>query len=657
MNNNENQITYFARTTFRNQKKKFGIKIDDRRRHTYLIGKTGMGKTATMKNMAIQDIKRGNGVAFVDPHGEAAEDLLNYIPSERINDVVYFNPADIEYPIAFNVMEKVNYRYRHLVAGGLMGVFKKVWPDVWSARMEYILNNSILALLEYPDSTLLGINRMLADPEYRKKVINKITDPVVKSFWVNEFARYSQRYEVEATAAIQNKIGQFISNPLIRNIIGQVKSSINMRKVMDEGKILIVNLSKGRTGEDNSRLLGALLITKLQLAAMSRVDTPEEERNDFYLYVDEFQNFATEAFASILSEARKYHLALILGHQYIAQMEEEVRDAVFGNVGTLVCFRVGAEDAEYLEKEFIPEFNIEDLVNLGKYNIYLKLMVDGVAGRPFSAETLSPFEKPETSYVDKIIKVSRERYGVKSEEVEEKIKKWTGFLPDAAPASKSSPELHDAVCSRCGKETKVPFKPIKGKPVYCKSCLKKVRKEAKQSKDLNKGNEKESSSESEKENKKQENREKEQGLSLKKAITEKETSFFSKKKGKKKKKSKKDQVNLKELRQVLEESLSEGESSKKESNSNSEKNKSDKNKKAKLNKKTKKKSKKNSNKKGKGEKNKKSDNKSKKKTKKNKKSKKTKSKKNKSKKKKKDSSSKNNSSQGTINPGQTIEFK
>ncbi|MDP2741214.1 MAG: type IV secretion system DNA-binding domain-containing protein, partial [bacterium] len=388
MNNKKEEITFFGLTSFRNQRKRFGIKIDDRRRHFYCIGKTGMGKSNMMENMAIQDIQNGCGIAYVDPHGEGAEKLLNFIPTNRINDVIYLNPADLDFPIAFNVMEKVDFRYRHLVAGGLMGVFKKVWPDVWSARMEYILNNSILALLEYPDSTLLGVNRMLADPEYREKVVSKINDPIIKSFWITEYARYTQRYEIEATAAIQNKVGQFISNPLIRNIIGQTKSTIDMRKIMDEGKILIMNLSKGRIGEDNSRLLGALLITKLQLGAMSRVDISEEERNDFYLYVDEFQNFATESFANILSEARKYRLSLILGHQYITQMDETVRDAVFGNVGTLVSFRIGAEDAEFLEKEFAPELTAQDLVSLPKYNIYLKLMIDGIAGSPFSAETL-----------------------------------------------------------------------------------------------------------------------------------------------------------------------------------------------------------------------------------------------------------------------------
>jgi len=473
----EEEINYFGVTTFRNQRKKFGIKLDDRRRHVYVVGKTGMGKTELLKNMAIQDIQQGRGVGFVDPHGEAAEDLLDFLPKERIKDIVYFNPADLNFPIAFNVMEQVDVEHRHLVASGLMGVFKKIWPDVWSARMEYILNNSILALLEYPGSTLLGINRILADVEYRKKVIDKIKDPVVKSFWINEFARYTQRYEVEATAAIQNKIGQFISAPLIRNIIGQTRSTVDMRKVMDEGKILILNLSKGKIGEDASKLLGGLLITKLQLAAMSRVDIPESKRRDFFLYVDEFQNFATESFVNILSEARKYRLSLVLAHQYISQMEETVRDAVFGNVGTLISFRVGAEDAEYLEKEFSPEFSAQDLVNLPKYQIYLKLMVDGVAGRPFSAETLPPFEKPTLSYRDQIIKFSREKYATPREVVEEKIARWTGDYVLAEKIKAPEPELYEAQCQKCGKWTKVPFKPDPSRPVYCKSCLKKIEKE------------------------------------------------------------------------------------------------------------------------------------------------------------------------------------
>jgi CxxC-x17-CxxC domain-containing protein len=526
-----NDINFFAETTFRNQRKKFGIKTDDRRRHMYLIGKTGMGKTAAMENMAIQDIKDGKGVGFIDPHGEAAEELLNFIPSNRVNDVIYLNPADVDYPIAFNIMEKVDLEHRHLVASGLMGVFKKIWPDVWSARMEYILNNCILALLEYSDATLLGVNRMLADADYRKKVVDRITDPVIKSFWVQEFARYNQRYEIEATAAIQNKVGQFISNPLIRNIIGQVRSSIDMRKVMDEKKILILNLSKGKIGEDNSRLLGALLITKLQLAAMSRVDIPEEKRQDFYLYVDEFQNFATESFTNILSEARKYRLALILGHQYISQMEESVRDAVFGNMGTIVSFRVGAEDAEFLEKEFAPEFNANDLVNLGKYNIYLKLMIDGTTSSAFSAETLPPFPGPEKSNREKIIKVSRERYSVPREIIEGKIAKWTGDLKMPESRPQSTQTLYDAKCSSCGKPTKVIFPPDGSRPVYCKTCLKRKREENFIP-------------------------EKRPNISLQEAVRKEPTSF-SVRKNFEENKPKRKEVNLEELKKVLDESLKE----------------------------------------------------------------------------------------------------
>lgn len=468
------EINFIAETTFRNQRKKFGIVTgDDRRKHVYIIGKTGMGKTVMMKNMAIQDIKNGHGIAFIDPHGETAEELLSHIPADRINDVIYFNPGDIDYPISFNVMEKVDVEHRHLVASGLLAVFKKIWPDVWSARMEYILSNAMLALLEYPGSTILGINRMLSDKEYRKKVVEKITDPVIKAFWTQEFARYTQRLEVEATAAIQNKIGQFISAPLIRNIVGQVRSTIDMREVMDGQKILIANISRGKTGEDASLLLGGLLITKLQLAAMTRVDIPEEKRKDFFMYVDEFQHFATRAFTNILSEARKYRLNLILGHQYIAQMEEEVRDAVFGNVGTLVTFRVGAEDAEYLEKEFSPEFMAGDIVNLGKYNIYLKLMIDGVAGRAFSAQTLPPVDPLPKPNREKIIKVSRERYASKKQEVEDKIEKWLDFLGKESDAPRGA-ELHEADCAVCGKTTRIPFVPDGKRPIYCKSCLKKA---------------------------------------------------------------------------------------------------------------------------------------------------------------------------------------
>ncbi len=530
-------ITLFAETTYRNTRKRFGIKIDDRRRHVYVVGKTGMGKTVMLKNMAIQDIQAGHGIGFVDPHGEAAEDILNFVPSERINDVIYVNPADLNYPIAFNIMEEVDAEHRHLVAGGLMGVFKKIWPDVWSARMEYILNNCILALLEYPGATLLGVNRMMADADYRKKVVDNITDPVVKSFWVQEFARYTQRYEVEATAAIQNKVGQFISAPLVRNIIGQVRSSIDMREVMDKGKIIIMNLSKGRIGEDNSRLLGALLVTKLQLAAMQRVDIPEEKRKDFFLYVDEFQNFATESFVNVLSEARKYRLALTLAHQYITQMEEKVRDAVFGNVGTIICFRVGAADAEFIEREFSPEFMAEDLVNLAKYNIYLKLMIDGVAGRPFSALTIPPFPGFAESNVEKIIKVSRERYSTSRELVEEKISRWSEALTTSSSpqSSASQPTLYDAKCSVCGKDTKVVFQPDGKRPVFCKSCRKKMMKDKEEQ---------------------QEEKKEPSSLPEKEKMEEKTVPFSPpKKEQESKNRPKRKEINLQELKKTIKDSL------------------------------------------------------------------------------------------------------
>ena len=421
----DSDLTPVGIYNFRNQHKTFGIKVDDRRRHIYVVGKTGVGKSTLLENMIIADIRSGKGVGVVDPHGELAEKILDFIPEERLDDVIYFDPSDMDYPIAFNPMEQVGNEFRHLVASGIMGVFKKIWPDAWSARMEYILNNTLLALLELPDATLLGILRMFAEPEYRKKIVDNLKDPVIKAFWANEFARYSQKLETEALAAIQNKVGQFVSNPLIRNILGQPRSALNMRQIMDTGKIFIVNLSKGKIGEDNSALLGAMIITRLNLAAMSRVDIAERDRRDFFLYVDEFQNFATDSFASILSEARKYHLSLTLAHQYIGQLttsdSTKVRDAIFGNVGTIVTFRVGAEDGEFLEKEFMPEFLQTDLVNLAKANIYIKLMVDGIATRPFSAETIPPQPTPLNSYRDVIIKNSRERYGTPKAVVESRI--------------------------------------------------------------------------------------------------------------------------------------------------------------------------------------------------------------------------------------------
>lgn len=411
---NPERVTYFGATDARGKRVPFGIKAKDRARHMYVIGKTGMGKSTLLENMAIQDIRNGEGMAFIDPHGSAVEKLLDFIPENRIKDVVYFAPFDLEHPIAFNVMEDVGYDKRHLVVSGLMATFKKIWVDAWSARMEYILSNTLLALLEYPGATLLGVNRMYTDKNYRKKVVENVKDPVVKSFWVDEFANYGDRYTQEATPAIQNKIGQFTSNPLIRNIIGQPHSSFDVRTLMDERKILIINLSKGLVGDTNMKLLGSMLTTRIFLGAMSRANLPPHElakAPKFYFYVDEFQNFANDTFSEILSEARKYQLNLLIAHQYVAQMDEEVQAAVFGNVGTTVTFRVGPLDAELLEKVFAPEFTQEDLVNLGFAQIYLSLMIDGIGSRPFSAVTIPPIEAPPVSYRTQVIESSRKQFG------------------------------------------------------------------------------------------------------------------------------------------------------------------------------------------------------------------------------------------------------
>jgi hypothetical protein len=434
----QDKITYFAKADFRNKMTPFGIKAIDRTRHVYVIGKTGMGKSTLLENMVVQDIQNGNGCAFIDPHGGTAELLLDYVPENRIKDVIYFAPFDTDYPVAFNIMEDVGRDKRHLVASGLMSAFKKIWVDAWSARMEYILSNTLLALLEFPGATLLGVNRMYSDKDYRKKVVENITDPSIKSFWLDEYAKYGERYTQEATPAIQNKVGQFVSNPLIRNIIGQSKSTFDIRKVMDEKKILIMNLSKGKVGDQNTSLLGSMLITKIYLAAMSRADATREEMAElpfFYFFVDEFQSFANESFADILSEARKYRLNLTIAHQYIEQMPEEVRAAVFGNVGTMITFRVGSYDADVLEKEFLPAFSAEDIVNLDKYQLYLRLMIDGVGSRPFSAVALPPIKKEGTSFKEQILENSRNVFAKKREDVEKEILEWhqTSFAEKKNP--------------------------------------------------------------------------------------------------------------------------------------------------------------------------------------------------------------------------------
>jgi type IV secretory pathway TraG/TraD family ATPase VirD4 len=404
-----NKITPIGITNYRNQHRPFGIKENDRMGHIYVIGKTGTGKSTLLLNMAISDIEKGNGIAVIDPHGDLSETLLDYVPKERIKDVIYFNPADIEYPIAFNPLSDVKSQYHHLVASGLIATFKKIWADSWGPRLEHILRFTLLSLLEYPGGTLLDIQRMLTDQPFRNYVISHLKDPYTIAFWLNEFQKYSPSLRSEAVAPIVNKTGLFQTSIPLRNIIGQKSSSFKMQQVMDQGKILIANLSKGKIGEDATTLIGSVLTTSISLTALYRANKKEFMRKPFFLYVDEAHSFLSLSFADILAEARKYKLSLFLAHQYIEQLHEKIRSAIFGNVGTIISFRVGSVDAEYLAKEFYPIFSEMDLINQPRYSMYLKLLIDGETSRPFSANT-SELKINSHSFKNEVISSSRTIY-------------------------------------------------------------------------------------------------------------------------------------------------------------------------------------------------------------------------------------------------------
>ncbi len=419
-------LTVLGKTDFRNHVEEFGIKLNDRKRHIYIIGKSGAGKSTLLENMIIDDINEGRGVIVVDPHGELADKVIESVPEHRIKDTIVFDPSDREFPIAFNVLDISHPDQKGNIASGFVGALKKIFGNSWGPRLEYILRNATLALLDTENPTMLGIPRILTDPGFRNWVIPQIKDPVVLDFWKNEWAAKEQKQQVEEMGSILNKVGQFLSTSLIRNIVGQPKSAFDIRQVMDEQKILVVNLSKGKIGEDNSALLGTMMITRVQLAAMSRADVSFDQRPDCFLYVDEFQNFATDSFATILSEARKYNLGLTIAHQYIDQMADEVREAVFGNVGSIICFRVGSKDAEALAREFAPVFGPDDMVNLQMARVYIKLLVDGVASQAFSAMTLPP-KKVDTNFRDRVVEYSHQHFARPREQVEDIIDETAGY--------------------------------------------------------------------------------------------------------------------------------------------------------------------------------------------------------------------------------------
>ncbi len=417
-------VSFFGETNYRNDRKKFGIKREDRRRHLYIVGKTGSGKSKLLELLLISDIQNGQGCCLIDPHGDLAGEVLKFVPKERIDDVIYIDPTDRDFPIGFNPLEPVeNYEERQHLSMFLISIFKKLFAENWNSRMEHLIRYITLALLETPDSNVLGIPRMLSDTNFRQRVIKQIQDPVVKSFWTNEFSASNEQFIDAAAVPILNKVGQFISNPIIRNMVGQQKNMLDFEKFMNEGKIVIINLSKGKLGEDNAALLGSMFITKIQQAALSRAKVEEEKRRDFYFYIDEFQNFATNAFSTILSEARKYHLDLTIAHQYIAQLPDDVKATAFGNVGSLIVFPVGGDDAAYLAKEFTPIFTPDDMINLNVREMYIKMSVDGKLTQPFSARTITVPES-EFDYSTIIIDKTRVKYGRNRVQVENEIAKW-----------------------------------------------------------------------------------------------------------------------------------------------------------------------------------------------------------------------------------------
>ena len=401
----------------------FGLNAPDVRQHCYIVGKTGSGKSTLLRNLILQHIALGHGVGVIDPHGDLADSLLDHIPPGRADHLCYFNPGDLDNPVALNVLADIAPDERHLVASGIVGAFKNIWPDSWGPRMEYIFHNAIAALAECENATLLGINRLLTEPAYRSWVVRQTRDPFIREFWTVEYENYDARFRREAIAPIQNKLGQFLQSPIIRNIFGQVRNRVSIPFIMDNRRLFIANLSKGRLGHDKASLLGSLLVSQFQLAAMARTKRPEDDRQDFFLFIDEPQNFVTEAFTSMLSEARKYRLCLTLAHQFVEQVVPAVRRSIFGNVGTLVSFRVGHRDADWRQHEFGEEFVAKQFVDLAAYQTFVRLHEDARPLPAFRAMTCPALDLGK-GRLHKLIARSRERFSSTRIEVEEKLRRW-----------------------------------------------------------------------------------------------------------------------------------------------------------------------------------------------------------------------------------------
>jgi hypothetical protein len=474
----ESDISLLGVTNFRGSNTVFGLLRADRGRHVYILGQTGTGKSGALELLTLSDIYYDQGFAVIDPHGDYAQHVLNFIPQRRLEDVVYFNPADTAYPIGFNPLEITDPSLKGHISSELVGVLKRLFAESWGPRLEYILRYSLLALLDYPDSTMLDITRMLTDKKFRANVISHIDDPVVKNFWVTEFASWNDKFASEAVAPVLNKVGAFTANPMIRNIIGQPKSTFNIRKIMDEGKILVVNLSRGLMGEDNAGILGAMMVTKIQLAAMGRADLPQEQRRPFYLYVDEFQNFATDSFATILSEARKYGLNLTVANQYISQMSETVRSAVFGNVGTIVCFRISPDDAPFLQKYFEPQFEAGDLIQQHSRFFVTTMMINDEKAPAFSAKTLN-LPVPPDNITARIIALSRERYAQDRETVEQLVRKNAGLGIDQVPQAPPAQPLKPQAQAKVNKLDEIAAQDARNQPIKLGNLIKKAMDESK----------------------------------------------------------------------------------------------------------------------------------------------------------------------------------